>query len=53
MAAAQVVLEVLSEGGFLADVRTRAAYLDDALLKLQRQFQRRFLNVVDVVFYVV
>ncbi len=38
MAAAQVVLEVLSEDGFLADVRTRAAYLDDALLSLQGQF---------------
>ena len=38
MAAARVVLEVLSEDGFLADVRTRAAYLDDALLSLQGQF---------------
>ena len=38
MAAAQVVLEVLSEEGFLADVRARAVYLDDALLGLQGQF---------------
>jgi len=38
MAAAQVVLEVLSEDGFLADVRARAVYLDDALLGLQGQF---------------
>ena len=38
MAAAQVVLEVLSEEGFLADVRARAAHLDDALQGLQRQF---------------
>ena len=38
MAAAQVVLEVLSEDGFLADVRARAAYLDNALVSLQGQF---------------
>ena len=38
MAVAQVVLEVLSEEGFLGDVRARAAYLDDALLGLQGQF---------------
>lgn len=38
MAAAKVVLEVLSEDGFLADVRARAAYLEDALAGLQAQF---------------
>ncbi len=38
MAAAQVILEVLSEDGFLADVRARAVYLDDALLGLRGQF---------------
>ena len=38
MAAAQAVLDVLNEDGFLAGVRTRAAYLDDSLLGLQRQF---------------
>ena len=38
MAAAQVVLEVLSEEGFLADVRARAVHLDDALQGLQEQF---------------
>ena len=38
MAAAKVVLEVLSEDGFLADVRARATYLDDALVGLQAQF---------------
>ncbi|MFL2844627.1 MAG: aspartate aminotransferase family protein [Candidatus Puniceispirillaceae bacterium] len=38
MAAAQVVLEVLSEEGFLADVRARAVHLDDALQGLQGQF---------------
>ena len=38
MAAAQVVLEVLSEEGFMAGVRTRAVHLDDALQGLQGQF---------------
>ena len=38
MAAAQVVLEVLSEDGFLEDVRARAVHLDNALLGLQGQF---------------
>ncbi len=38
MAAAKVVLEVLSEDGFLADVRARAAYLEDALAGLQLKF---------------
>jgi acetylornithine/N-succinyldiaminopimelate aminotransferase len=38
MAAAQTVLEVLSEDGFLAGVRERAAYLDAALIGLQAQF---------------
>ena len=38
MAAAQVVLEVLSEEGFLADVRARAVHLDNALQGLQEQF---------------
>ena len=38
MAAAQVVLEVLSEDGFLADVRDRAAHLDNALFGLKDQF---------------
>ena len=38
MAAAQVVLEVLTEDGFLADVRARAGHLDDAMLVLREQF---------------
>lgn len=38
MAAAQAVLEILSEDGFLSDVRTRATYFDNALENLQMQF---------------
>lgn len=38
MAAAQTVLEVLSEDGFLAGVRERAAYLDAEIIRLQAQF---------------
>ena len=38
MAAARVVLEVLSEDGFLEDVRARAVHLDHALLGLQEHF---------------
>ncbi len=40
MAAAKAVLEVLSEDGFLIDVRVRAAYLDKALVSLQAEFPK-------------
>ena len=38
MAAATAVLEVLTEDGFMEDVRKRAAYLDSALKNLQSAF---------------
>ena len=38
MAAAAAVLEVLTEDGFMQDVRERAAYLDSALKNLQSAF---------------
>ncbi len=38
MAAAAAVLEVLTEDGFMQDVRKRAAYLDSALKNLQSAF---------------
>ena len=38
MAAAAVVLDVLTEDGFMQDVRARAAYLDAALTDLQSAF---------------
>ena len=38
MAAAKTVLEILTEDGFLADVRERAAYLDAALTDLKTRF---------------
>ena len=38
MAAAAAVLEVLTEEGFMQDVRERAAYLDSALKNLQSAF---------------
>jgi acetylornithine/N-succinyldiaminopimelate aminotransferase len=38
MAAAAVVLDVLTEDGFMQDVRDRAAYLESALTNLQSAF---------------
>ncbi len=38
MAAAEAVLDVLTEDGFMQDVRERAAYLDAALTNLQSEF---------------
>ena len=38
MAAATVVLDVLTEDGFMQDVRERAAYLESALINLQSAF---------------
>ena len=38
MAAAAAVLEVLTEDGFMQDVRERAVYLDSALKNLQSAF---------------
>ncbi len=40
MAAAKAVLEILSEDGFLTEVRARAAYLDVLLVGLQTQFPK-------------
>jgi len=45
MAAAAVVLEVLSEPGFMEDVRARAAYLDAALLGLQASFPHAITDI--------
>ena len=45
MAAAAVVLEVLSEPGFMEDVRARAAYFDAALLGLQASFPHAITDI--------
>jgi acetylornithine/N-succinyldiaminopimelate aminotransferase len=45
MAAAAVVLEVLSEPGFMEDVRARAAHFDAALLGLQASFPHAITDI--------
>ena len=45
MAVAKTILEVLSEDGFLEDIRTRARYLDSKLVKLQASLPRSIIEV--------